>query len=98
MKKVMFIISFKRAADLADAMEARGYIPGEKRTKLVEMKFTIKDVIYLFIMVLLIAFIIGPILIIGYISVIFYPVGEILVILEKSFAGRTPVRIPHCGE
>lgn len=50
----MFIISFKRAADLADAMEARGYIPGEKRTKLVKMKFTIKDVIYMFSVVLLI--------------------------------------------
>ena len=54
----MFIISFKRAADLADAMEARGYIPGEVRTKLVEMKFTLKDVIYLIAIILLIAFII----------------------------------------
>ena len=27
-----------KKAILADAMEARGYIPGEKRTKLVEMK------------------------------------------------------------
>lgn len=50
----MFIISFKRAADLADAMEARGYIPGEKRTKLVKMQFTMKDVIYMFSVVLLI--------------------------------------------
>ena len=50
----MFIISFKRAADLADAMEARGYIPGEKRTKLVKMKFTIKDAIYMFSVILLI--------------------------------------------
>lgn len=54
----MFIISFKRAADLADAMEARGYIPGEKRTKLVKMKFTIKDVIYMFSVVLMISMII----------------------------------------
>jgi energy-coupling factor transport system permease protein len=54
----MFIISFKRAADLADAMEARGYIPGENRTKLIEMKFTLKDVIYLISIILLIAFII----------------------------------------
>lgn len=54
----MFIISFKRAADLADAMEARGYIPGEKRTKLVKMKFTFKDIIYLLSILLIIAFVI----------------------------------------
>lgn len=54
----MFIISFKRAADLADAMEARGYIPGEKRTKLIKMRFTIKDVIYMFSVILLISFVI----------------------------------------
>lgn len=39
----MFIISFKRAEDLSDAMEARGYIPGEKRTKLNEMKMKVSD-------------------------------------------------------
>lgn len=54
----MFIISFKRAADLADAMEARGYIPGEKRTKLVKMKFKIKDAIYLLSIILIITFVI----------------------------------------
>ena len=54
----MFIISFKRAADLADAMEARGYIPGEKRTKLVKMQFTYKDVLYLVSIILIIAFVI----------------------------------------
>lgn len=54
----MFIISFKRAADLADAMEARGYIPGEKRTKLVKMKFTLKDIIYLMSIILIITFVI----------------------------------------
>lgn len=39
----MFIISFKRGEDLADAMEARGYIPGAKRTKLNLMKFRLLD-------------------------------------------------------
>ncbi|MFA6594694.1 MAG: energy-coupling factor transporter transmembrane component T [Bacilli bacterium] len=39
----MFIISFKRAFDLADAMEARGYIPGAKRTKLALLKFGLSD-------------------------------------------------------
>jgi energy-coupling factor transport system permease protein len=43
----MFIISFKRAEDLSDAMEARGYIPGEKRTKLNEMKMKLSDYISL---------------------------------------------------
>ncbi len=49
----MFVISIKRAEDLADAMEARGYIPGEKRTKLVEMKFKVLDYISMFIVVAL---------------------------------------------
>ena len=56
----MFVISIKRAEDLADAMEARGYIPGEKRTKLVEMKFKALDYISMFIVILLfIALILG---------------------------------------
>lgn len=41
----MFVISFNRAIDLADAMEARGYIPGEKRTKLNKLSFQIRDLI-----------------------------------------------------
>ena len=49
----MFVISIKRAEDLADAMEARGYIPGEKRTKLVEMKFKVLDYISMFIVIIL---------------------------------------------
>ena len=40
----MLVISFKRAADLADAMEARGYIPGATRTKLNIMKFNVNDI------------------------------------------------------
>ena len=39
----MLVISFKRAADLADAMEARGYIPGAPRSKLNVMKFSLSD-------------------------------------------------------
>lgn len=39
----MFIVSFKRAEELANAMEARGYIPGEKRTKLYQLKFRFID-------------------------------------------------------
>lgn len=39
--------------------------------------------IFFWISNILISFIIGPILIIGYVSVIFYPVGEFLAIIEK---------------
>lgn len=39
----MFVISFKRAEELSDAMEARGYIIGEKRTKLDELKLRFLD-------------------------------------------------------
>lgn len=49
----MFVISIKKADDLADAMEARGYIPGAKRTKLVQMRFKISDFIVLGIVTLL---------------------------------------------
>lgn len=42
----MFVISYKRAEDLADAMEARGYVPGAKRTKLNVLHFKFSD--YLF--------------------------------------------------
>lgn len=41
----MLVISFKRAADLADAMEARGYIPGAVRSKLNVMKFKFRDLV-----------------------------------------------------
>ena len=43
----MFIISFKRAEDLADAMEARGYIPGAKRTRLTILRFKFLDIFVL---------------------------------------------------
>lgn len=49
----MFVISFKRAADLADAMEARGYIPGATRTKLNIMKFNFKDLISLILIIII---------------------------------------------
>ena len=58
----MFVISIKRASDLADAMEARGYIPGEKRTKLLHMKFRLFDYFSLiFVVLLLISCILGRI-------------------------------------
>lgn len=39
----MFVISFRRAEDLSNAMEARGYVIGAKRTKLDELKFKALD-------------------------------------------------------
>jgi energy-coupling factor transport system permease protein len=39
----MFVISINRAEDLANAMEARGYIIGDKRTTIDELKFNLRD-------------------------------------------------------
>ena len=52
----MFVISIKRAEDLADAMEARGYIPGAVRTKLVKMKCHLLDYVVLFVVLTLFYF------------------------------------------
>lgn len=43
----IFIISFKRAEDLANAMEARGYVIGDKRTKIDIMRFAWLDIVTL---------------------------------------------------
>ena len=54
----MFVIAYKRAEDLAYAMEARGYIPGEKRTKISELKYKVSDwLIFGFCLILLGVFI-----------------------------------------
>jgi energy-coupling factor transport system permease protein len=39
----MFVVAYKRAEDLANAMEARGYIPGDKRTKINELVYHTSD-------------------------------------------------------
>ena len=41
----MFVIARKRADDLADAMDARGYIPGAERSKINELKYRRADII-----------------------------------------------------
>ena len=51
----MFVISYKRAEDLAYAMEARGYIPGERRTSINELRFKAFDYINLICSLLLFA-------------------------------------------
>jgi len=47
----MFVISFKRADELSDAMESRGYVIGEKRTKIDELKFKFLDYFSLFVII-----------------------------------------------
>lgn len=44
----LFVSSFQRAEDLANAMEARGYAPGEKRTRYKVLKMAARDYILLF--------------------------------------------------
>lgn len=39
----LFVSAFQRAEDLANAMEARGYAPGEPRTRYKQLKMTAKD-------------------------------------------------------
>ncbi len=41
----VFVISFKRAEDLANAMEVRGYVIGQKRTKIDILKIKLTDYI-----------------------------------------------------
>ncbi|MCR5112684.1 MAG: energy-coupling factor transporter transmembrane protein EcfT [Acholeplasmatales bacterium] len=54
----MFVISFKRAEDLSNAMEARGYIIDAKRTKLDELKLRWRDYLVLLITIGLFALVI----------------------------------------
>lgn len=45
----MFVIAYKRAYDLADAMEARGYVVDKKRSSIYVLKYKLKDyLVYLF--------------------------------------------------
>lgn len=53
----MFIISFKRAEDLANAMEARGYVPGQKRTSLRVLKWHVRDTLIMVTFILLCGFV-----------------------------------------
>ena len=58
----MFVISYKRAEELANAMEARGYIPGKERTKLEVLKYKCTDYLsYAFVVVFISLIVIGKI-------------------------------------
>ena len=54
----MFVVSFKRADDLANAMESRGYVIGEKRTSIDIMKLEFRDYFALFLVLTLLTFVI----------------------------------------
>ncbi len=43
----LFVSAFQRAEDLANAMEARGYVPGEKRTRYKVLKMAFRDYLLL---------------------------------------------------
>jgi energy-coupling factor transport system permease protein len=45
----LFVSSFQRAEELADAMEARGYVPSAVRTRYKVLQRTLKDNILLLI-------------------------------------------------
>lgn len=51
----MFVISFKKAADLADAMEARGYIIDAKRSRYDVLKLHLRDYLSLVISLIVMA-------------------------------------------
>jgi energy-coupling factor transport system permease protein len=54
----LFVSAFQRAEDLANAMEARGYAPGEKRTRYKQLKMTAKDWLLLLVCFVLMGIII----------------------------------------
>lgn len=43
----LFSVAFERAYELADAMEARGYIPGEERTRYRQLKYSTQDFLFM---------------------------------------------------
>lgn len=45
----LFVSAFQRAEDLADAMEARGYVPGQKRTRYKQLALTWVDWFFLIV-------------------------------------------------
>ena len=52
----LFSVAFERAYELADAMEARGYVPGVQRTRYHILKFRFTDYLFILICVGVLAF------------------------------------------
>lgn len=48
----LFVSSFQRAEDLAEAMEARGYAPGQPRTRYKQLKITGRDWLFLILVII----------------------------------------------
>ena len=44
----LFSVAFQRADELANAMEARGYVPSAKRTRYKQLKYALRDYILVF--------------------------------------------------
>lgn len=51
----LFSVAFERAYELADAMEARGYVPGAERTRYHVLKFRFLDFLFMFICTVILA-------------------------------------------
>ena len=51
----LFSVAFERAYELADAMEARGYTPGTKRTRYHVLKFRFIDFVFIILSILVLA-------------------------------------------
>ncbi len=54
----IFVISFKRSEDLGNAMEVRGYVIGQKRTKIDQYQIGFMDIFSLFVVIIFLAAII----------------------------------------
>ena len=52
----LFSVAFERAYELADAMEARGYVPGAERTRYHVLKFSFLDFLFIIICAGILAF------------------------------------------
>ena len=52
----LFSVAFQRAYELADAMEARGYIPGAERTRYKKLYIKYYDIIYVFVGIAVLGF------------------------------------------
>lgn len=54
----VFVISFKRSEDLGNAMEVRGYVIGQKRTRIDEYIISLKDILTMIISIIILGAII----------------------------------------
>ena len=52
----LFTVAFQRAYELADAMEARGYVPDKERTRYHVLKINARDIIFIILANICLAF------------------------------------------